>query len=341
LVNLKILAGKFIYTTFILAKVLHLSKITSKISFMNKKLVTIGLIQSKVSANVQANLAKTEKMIKIAAKKGAQIICLQELFQTPYFPQKQKMHKDDFAESVNGPTVSLMKKLAKDLAVVLIVPFYEERKGKYFNTAIIIGADGKPMGRYDKIHIPQDPGFYEKDYFEQGQEGYKIFKTKFGTFAVLICFDQWFPEAAREARLAGAEIIFYPTAIGNIIGYKPEGNWHDAWETSMRGHAIANSVHVAAINRVGIENKVKFFGQSFVSDPFGKILKRASENNEEVLVQKIDLEKNKFFADGWGFLRYRRPDSYKNITSEKFITKSKKLKNVAHYQDEKRALGQK
>lgn len=319
---------------------LHLSKIPSKISTMKKKIVTIGLVQSKVSTNVETNLKKTEKMIKQAAKKGAQIICLQELFQTPYFPQKQKMRKDDFAETINGEAVSLMKKLAKDLGVVLIVPFYEERKGKYFNTAVVIGTDGKSIGRYDKIHIPQDPGFYEKDYFEHGSEGYKIFKTKFGTFAVLICFDQWFPEAAREARLAGAEIIFYPTAIGNIVGYKPEGDWHDAWETSMRGHAIANSVHVAAINRIGTEGKVKFFGQSFVSDPFGKILKRSSATKEEVLVQKIDLERNKFFEQGWGFLRYRRPDSYKNITSNKFVTKSKKLQNVAHYKDEKKALGQ-
>ena len=248
------------------------------------------------------------------------------------------MRKDDFAEEINGPTVTLMKKLAKELAVVLIVPFYEKRSGKYFNTAIVLCTDGKSIGRYDKIHIPQDPGFYEKDYFEHGQEGYKIFKTKFGTLAVLICFDQWFPEAAREARLAGAEIIFYPTAIGNIIGYKPEGDWHDAWETSMRGHAIANSVHVAAINRVGVEAKVKFFGQSFVSDPFGKILKCATSEKEEIVVVKIDLERNKFFADGWGFLRYRRPETYKTIPTSKLISKSKALKDVAHYKDEKRAL---
>jgi agmatine deiminase len=159
-------------------------------------------------------------------------------------------------------------------------------------------------------------------------------------FAVLICYDQWFPEAAREARLRGAEVIFYPTAIGDIIGYKPEGDWHDAWETSMRGHAIANSLYVAAINRVGIEGKMKFFGQSFVADPFGKILKRASKDKEEILIQKLDLSKNKFFADGWGFLRNRRPDTYKNIVSKKLTKKSKKLPKVDHYEDEKRALKQ-
>lgn len=307
---------------------------------MKNKFVTIGLVQNKVSADIAANLKKTEKMIKQAAQKGAQIIALQELFQTPYFPQKQKMRKDDFAETISGQTITTMKKLAKELGVVIVVPFYEKRGSKYYNTAAVVNIDGRLIGQYDKIHIPHDPGFYEKDYFEHGQNGYKIFKTKFGTFAVLICYDQWFPEAAREARLAGAEIIFYPTAIGDIIGYKPEGNWHEAWETSMRGHAIANSVHVAAINRTGIENKVQFFGQSFVSDPFGKILKRASKTNEEIIVTKIDLERNKFFEQGWGFLRNRRPDTYKTIPTSKLTKKSKQLQNVEHYKDEKKALGQ-
>jgi agmatine deiminase len=312
----------------------------SKLS--KQRWVTIGLVQSKVSENIQVNLSKTEKMIRQAAKQGAQIICLQELFQTPYFPQKQKMRKDDFAESINGPTVSLMKKLAKGLKVVLIVPFYEKRGEKYFNTAVVIGTDGKSIGRYDKIHIPQDPGFYEKDYFEHGQDGYKIFKTKYGTFAVLICFDQWFPEAAREARLAGAEIIFYPTAIGDIIGYKPpEGDWHEAWETVQRGHAIANSIVVAAVNRTGIEVHTQFYGQSFVCDAFGKILKRASRIQEEILVQKVDLNMNKFISDGWGFLRNRRPDSYKTLSTNKLTNKSKSLKNVQHYKDTKKALGEK
>jgi agmatine deiminase len=227
-----------------------------------------------------------------------------------------------------------------DSGVTLVVPIYEKKGKKYYNTAIVINRDGKMVGQYHKIHIPHDPGFYEKEYFEHSTEGYKIFEVDGVKFAVLICYDQWFPEAARMARLNGAEIIFYPTAIGDIIGYKPEGDWHNAWETSMRGHAIANSVHVAAINRVGIEGRVKFFGQSFISDPFGKILKIGSKDKEELLVQKIDLERNVFFAEGWGFLRNRRPDTYKDLVSNKLTKKSKKLQNVAHYEDEKRALGQ-
>jgi agmatine deiminase len=308
---------------------------------MKSKFVTIGLVQSKVSSDISANVAKTEKMIRQAAKKGAQIICLSELFQTPYFPQREGESKNKFSESVPGPTSTGMQKLAKELGIVLIMPIYEKRAhGKYYNTAIVFSDSGKMMGRYDKIHIPHDPGFYEKEYFEEGQNGFKIFKTKFGTFAVLICFDQWFPEAAREARLAGAEIIFYPTAIADIIGYKHPNDWHDAWETSMRGHAIANSVVVAAVNRTGVEGRSKFWGQSFVSDAWGKILKRASANKEEVVVQKVDLEYNKFLAEGWGFLRNRRPDTYKSLLSNKLISQSKKLKNVAHYKDEKKALGQ-
>ncbi len=306
-----------------------------------QKIVTIGLVQSKVSVDLNANVQKTVKMIRQAAKKGAQIICLQELFQTPYFPQWEKMEKNKYAESVPGSTTTIMQSLAKELGVVIVVPIYEKgNDGKFYNTAVVFDEKGKMMGKYHKIHIPHDPGFYEKEYFEEGQNGYTIFKTKFGTFAVLICFDQWFPEAAREVRLAGAEIIFYPTAVGNIIGYKPEGDWHDAWETIQRGHAIANSLYVATVNRTGREGKMQFYGQSFVSDPFGKILKRASKDKEEVMVAKLDLERNTFFAEGWGFLRNRRPDTYKNMTSQKLIKKSKKLQNVDHYEDEKRALGQ-
>lgn len=308
---------------------------------MKTKFVTIGLVQNKVTSNLPANLQRAEKLIQQAAKKGAQVICLQELFNIPYIPQKQGASKRAYATPTNGTVTKHMSELAKQLGVVIILPYYEIAKnGKYYNTAAVFNESGKLLGQYHKVHIPHDPGFYEKDYFEHGQDGYKIFKTKLGTFAVLICYDQWFPEAAREARLMGAEIIFYPTALGNIIGYKPEGDWHDAWETSMRGHAIANSLYVAAVNRVGTEGRMKFFGQSFVSDPFGKVLKRASASHDEILVQKIDLEQNKFFAEGWGFLRNRRPDTYKLMTTNKLTKKSKKLQNVAHYKDEKKALGQ-
>ncbi len=305
------------------------------------KNVTIALIQSRVSEDVRSNVARTVVRIGEAAAKGAEIIALQELFQTPYFPQWEKKLKDDYAEPASGYTVSEMRKAARKYGVTLVVPFYEKRGGEYFNTAVVIGKDGRLLGRYNKIHIPEDPGFYEKEYFEEGRSGYKIFKTGNVKFAVLICYDQWFPEAARMARLKGAELIFYPTAIGDIIGYDAEGDWHEAWETVQRGHAISNSVYVAAVNRVGREGRMVFWGQSFVCDPFGKVLKRASSTKEETIILKLDLERNEFYSEGWGFLRNRRPDTYKTLASGKLITKSKKLKDVEHYKAMKKALRQK
>lgn len=312
---------------------------------MKQKCTTVGLVQNKVGPEMSKNFARTCKMVETAAKKGAQIICLQELYNTPYFPQKQHENKDKFTEFIPGASTSMFAEVAKIYGVVIIVPVYEKAKNKagkweYHNSAAVIDHNGKLLPTYRKIHIPQDPGFYEKDYFKQSDSGYRVYKTKFGTIAVLICYDQWYPETARAVRLMGAEIIFYPTALGNIIGYKAEGDWHEAWQTIMRGHAIANSVFVAAVNRVGTEGKMKFFGQSFICDPFGKVLKRAGSGQDEILIQKIDLEKNKFFAEGWGFLRNRRPDTYKSLTANKLVSKSKKLKNVAHYKDEKKALGQ-
>jgi agmatine deiminase len=305
------------------------------------KKVTIALIQSKVSEDVRSNVARTVERIGEASGKGAGIIALQELFQTPYFPQREKKNKDDYAESAAGYTVGEMRKAAKRFGVTLVVPFYEKRAGKYFNTAIVIGKDGRLIGRYVKTHIPQDPGFYEKEYFEEGRAGYRVFESDGVKFAVLICYDQWFPEAARMARLNGAEIIFYPTAIGNITGYDAEGDWHDAWETVQRGHAISNSVYVAAVNRVGREGRMVFWGQSFVCDPFGKVLKRASAAKEETVIVNLDLDRNEFYSEGWGFLRNRRPDTYHGLVSGKLVKKSKKLKNVEHYKDMKKALRQK
>lgn len=304
------------------------------------KSITIGLVQTAVTPDVKANVAKTVRFIEKAAKKGATIIALQELFQTPYFPQWEGKNKDDYAEALDGFTVKTMKETAKRLKVALIVPFYEEHNGKYFNTAVAIDKTGKIIGQYHKIHIPHDPGFYEKEYFEHGELGYKTFKIDGVKVAVLICYDQWFPEAARMARLDGAELIFYPTAIGNIVNYKAEGDWHDAWETVQRGHAISNSLYVAAINRVGVEGKMDFYGQSFISDPFGKVLKRGTPDKEEVIVQKLDLEQNDFYSEGWGFLRNRRPDTYTPLVSEILTKKSNKLQNVAHYGAMKKALGE-
>lgn len=279
------------------------------------KTATIALIQTKVSENIHSNVTNTLKMIEKAANKGAQIIALQELFQTPYFPQWEKANKDDYAETLKGFTISTMREAARRLGVTLIVPIYEKKNDKYFNTASVINLKGKLLGQYDKTHIPHDPEFYEKVYFEEGKSGYKIFNVDGVKFAVLICYDQWFPEAARLARLNGAQIIFYPTAIGHIVGNEEEGNWQDAWETVQRGHAISNSVYVAAINRVGREGNIKFWGQSFVSDPFGKILKRASATKQETIVIELDLEKNNFYSQGWGFLDNRRPDTYEKISS--------------------------
>ncbi len=306
---------------------------------MHKKIVAIGLIQSKVSDDTDANLQKTMKMVEAAAKKGAQIICLEELFRSPYFPQRQGENKNKYAETVPGKTTETMSALAKKLGVVIIASIYEKTKNKkYSNIAAVFNEQGKMLGKYYKTHIPHDPGFYEKDYFEAGKSGYTIFKTKLATFAVLICYDQWFPEAARAARLNGAEIIFYPTGIGDIIGYKHPDNWHESWETIQRSHAIANSVVVAVVNRVGVEGRTKFWGQSFITDAWGKILKKASKDKDEILVQKVDLEYNKFLSEGWGFLRNRRPDTYKSLVSNKLIEKGKKLKNVGHYKDAQKAL---
>ncbi len=285
---------------------------------MKKKLVKVGLVQSKVSNNLKLNLEKTLKMVESAAKKGAEIICLQELYKTPYFPNKKGVNIETFTETIPGESTEAFKNISKNYKCSIILPIYERAEdGKFYNTAVVLNEKAEIQSHYRKIHIPHDPSFYEKDYFEEGNNGYQLFKHKDITFAVLICFDQWFPEAARMAKLSGAEMIFYPTAIGTIIGEKQvEGDWHNAWETVMRGHAIANSLPVVAVNRTGIELKSKFWGQSFISDAFGKVLKRASKDKEEVIVGTLDLSMNEYIMEGWGFLRNRRPDTYNLITKE-------------------------
>ncbi|MFM7088610.1 MAG: carbon-nitrogen hydrolase [Candidatus Paceibacterota bacterium] len=303
---------------------------------MKNKIVTIAGVQTTAGVNIKENVLKNIALVKKAAESGAQIVCLQELFNTVYFPQRVGVAKDQFAEEIKGETVELFKNLAKELKIVIIVPIYEKAKNKsgkweYHNSAVVIDEKGKLLPIYRKVHIPHDPGFYEKEYFKESDFGYKIYKTKYATFAVLICFDQWFPEAARAVRLLGAEIIFYPTAIGNVLGYSDGDDWHDAWETIQRSHAIANSLYVMAVNRVGVEDKMEFFGQSFVADPFGKVLNRASKNKEEILVADVDLARNTFVAEDWGFLRNRRPETYEVLTSKKAKSKfSKKTSAEAH-----------
>jgi agmatine deiminase len=281
-----------------------------------KKIVSIGLIQTTVSDNIADNLKKTIKKIKEASRKGAQIVCLQELYRTKYFPQEEKKDASRLAETIPGESTRTFSKLAKEEKIVIIAPLFEKSSnGKYYNSAVVIDADGKILGSYRKVHIPQDPLFYEKNYFEAGDQGYFVQETRYGRVGVLICYDQWFPEAARINALMGAEIIFYPTAIGYIKGYvSSDGDWRDAWKTVQRSHAIANGVHVATVNRVGEEGELQFWGGSFICDSFGKVLGEASDICEETLVVQVDLSKNKEIQEGWGFLRNRRPDTYGSLT---------------------------
>jgi agmatine deiminase len=295
-----------------------MEKITTRKSKPNaaSKTVTVGLIQTAVSKDLAANLKKTEQKIVEAAQKGAQIICLQELYRSQYFPQEENVDVSGLTESIPGASTEAFSKLAKKLKVVIIAPIFEKNpNGKNYNTAVVIDADGSTAGIYRKAHIPYDPYFYEKDYFTPGEEPYKAINTKFARIGVLICYDQWFPEPARINALDGAQIIFYPTAIGYIKGHtSKDGDWHDAWRTVQRAHAIANGVHVAAVNRVGEEGWIEFWGGSFVCDSFGKILAEANTTKEEVVVAKLDLSHNQRIKEGWGFLRNRRPDTYEPLT---------------------------
>ncbi len=273
--------------------------------------VSIALIQTAVSEDLDLNLKRTLEKVREAASKGAQIICLQELFRTRYFPQWDGKDAAVLAETIPGPSTQALCALAEELQIVIIVPVFEKDESSFYNSVAVIDADGSLLPTYRKVHIPHDPLFYEKSYFTPGEE-IRVYDTRYAKFAALICYDQWFPEAARVAALGGAQIIFYPTAIGWIKGEEnpAEGDWHDAWETVQRGHAIANSVCVAAANRVGQEGDLIFWGSSFVSDCFGKILSRASSSEEETLVVEVDLVMNGAVREGWGFFRNRRPDVY-------------------------------
>jgi agmatine deiminase len=276
--------------------------------------VTIGLIQAAVVEDSGENLERIRKRIDSAINQGAEILCLQELFTAPYFPQYHKSDAMRYAESIPGPTTSALSLIARKNGVVIIAPIFEkEADGHFYNSAAVIEPDGSIGAVYRKIHIPEDPLYHEKEYFSPSGE-YVVADTPFARVGVLICYDQWFPEAARAATLRGAEILVYPTAIGYIrnLADPCEGDWREAWETVQRGHAIANGVHVAAVNRVGIEGNLEFFGGSFVCDAFGNVLCRAGDG-EEVLVTEIDLEMNSLVREGWGFLKNRRPDTYGSL----------------------------
>jgi N-carbamoylputrescine amidase len=249
---------------------------------MEKK-VNIGLVQTTCTANKEENLQKAIVKIHEAAKKGAQIICLQELFTSLYFCDVEDYDNFLLAEAIPGASTDALQIVAAELGVVIIASLFEKRaQGVYHNTTAVLDADGTYLGKYRKMHIPDDPGFYEKFYFTPGDLGYKVFKTKFATVGVLICWDQWYPEAARITSLMGAEVLFYPTAIGWATTQDLPTNTeqYNAWQTMQRSHAIANGVHVVSVNRVGEEAGVKFWGGSFVSNPFGTVLYQASHTDE-------------------------------------------------------------
>ena len=284
---------------------------------MNKK-VNIGLVQTTCTANKEDNLQKAILKIREAAQKGAQIICLQELFTSLYFCDVEDYDNFLLAEAIPGASTDALQIVAAELGVVIIASLFEKRaQGVYHNTTAVLDADGAYLGKYRKMHIPDDPGFYEKFYFTPGDLGYKVFKTKFATVGVLICWDQWYPEAARITSLMGAEVLFYPTAIGwaSTQDLPTNTEQYNAWQTMQRSHAIANGVHVVSVNRVGEEAGVKFWGGSFVSNPFGTVLYQASHSDEEVIVQEIDLNKTDSYRIHWPFLRDRRIDSYQPIVN--------------------------
>jgi N-carbamoylputrescine amidase len=278
---------------------------------------TVGLVQMRSSPNPDENLAKAEARIREAAGRGAQIICLQELFRSPYFCREENAERFALAEPIPGPTSEQLCKLAGELKVVVVAPLFERRAaGVYHNTAAVIDADGTLLGVYRKMHIPDDPLYYEKFYFTPGDLGFPNFDTRYGRIAVLVCWDQWYPEGARLASLRGANILLYPTAIGWHPSEKEqEGAAQlEAWRTIQRAHAIANGVYVAAVNRVGFEgpaeNGLEFWGSSFVADPFGQILAEASTSGEETLVVECDPRRMEEVRRNWPFLRDRRIDAY-------------------------------
>lgn len=297
---------------------------------MANPVFTVGLVQQAVAANAAETVDAAERGIREAAARGAQIICLQELFNAPYFCKVTDAERFDLAEPIPGPTVERMQGVARELGIVIVVPIFEKRgPGLYHNSAAVIDADGTLLGVYRKMHIPDDPLYHEKYYFTPGEmyqhdearppSGFRVFRTKFATIGVLICWDQWYPEAARITSLMGAQILLYPTAIGWHPKEKTE--WGaaqaDAWRTAQRAHAIANGVYVAAVNRVGFEAEpgtdgLEFFGHSFICDPFGQVIAEAG-TSPTILVAECDPKRIEYTRRNWPFLRDRRIDAYGGI----------------------------
>ena len=289
---------------------------------MGKRTVTVGLVQMHCGTSAEDNLKHALMKVDEAVKKGAQIVCLPELFLSPYFCQRPDDKAAlESAEPLPNTVTKTLGAKAKEHAIVLIGgSLYELGKnGKRYNTAPVFGPDGKMLGTYRKTHIPEDILYHEQQYFEPGDTGIQIFDTPFGKICVLICFDQWFPEAGRIATLQGAEIIFYPTAIGTIDDSVEEnitGDWEQMWRSVQVGHGAANSVYIAAVNRVGKEDHINFWGGSFVADPSGAVLAKANDK-ESIIIAKCDMDRVKALQDAWGFLRNRRPDVYDDLIQPK------------------------
>ena len=278
--------------------------------------VRLSLIQHSYDTDNETTIRKVESLIREAAASGAQIVCLQELFNTPYFCSSVNQANFRLAESIPGPTTSRLQALAKELSVVLIVPMFEkEAPGIYFNSVAVIDADGSYLGKYRKMHIPEDPGFHEKYYFSPGDLGYKVFNTRYCRIGTLICWDQWFPEAARLTALKGAELIVYPTAIGTLHEERDaeKQQFSDAWQTIQRSHSIANGCYVASVNRVGSESAADFWGRSFIAGPFGEILATGGEE-EGIVSADINIAALEPQRQTWPFFRDRRIDTYGDIS---------------------------
>ena len=293
------------------------------------EIVNVGLTQIACGPEFRANLAKQARLVEQAAKQGAQIICTQELFGSQYFCQMEDHRFFKLAEKIPGPSTDALGKIARKFGVVVIASLFEKRAdGLYHNTAAVIDADGSIMGVYRKMHIPDDPLYYEKFYFTPGDTGFRAWETKFAKIGVLVCWDQWFPEGARLTALQGAQILFYPTAIGWHPSEKAEYGeaQHESWELIQRSHAVANGCFVCAPNRVGVgkildakgkavsEEGIEFWGQSFVAGPNGQVIRRGAVDREEVMVVECDLEKVEFSRTHWPFLRDRRIDAYGDLT---------------------------
>jgi len=282
------------------------------------KNISFALIQLSCDEDQSKNAIKTFSAIRDAASKGAQVICLQELFQSVYFCYEENPSFFDLAQTIPGPLTNQLGDLAKELGVVIVASMFEKRAaGIFHNTTAVIDADGQFLGKYRKMHIPDDPGYYEKYYFTPGDLGYLVFDTHFAKIGVLICWDQWYPEAARLTALKGAEVLVYPTAIGWDLEEKNNEinrEQYQAWQTIQRSHSVANGIPVVSVNRVGVEHGQQFWGGSFVSNAFGRVIFQASHDQEEVAIVAVDVDSSEYYRKTWPFFRDRRIDSYGDIT---------------------------